>query len=503
MSVRCGWLLGEAHCVETVKAHRPPLFVQPRACVAMVSTPLSVDCQQRQNLSTGTDDIGSYEGEGHRMKEAPVRTLFAAGIALLALGGCYPEGPPPKASTPADFPVYPGATPTSETYGSITPLPDGSRDRRERYDVTWISDDDGGKLFAYYKTQLAQGDWVEQSATARLARRRADRLQPPERSQIWRNDLSRQGQDPRDHGPGLPVRGADLGELRVQAGDRGRRQARRFEVRPHPTPSPLDMVQRVEHPLRRAPELLPHRLQAPGRGLREPLLVTVRELEVGLGVVGADSFRVDAGERKHHRRDHAGPVLAGETVKQHRSVRLGDGVEDCAESSLPALDHQDVALGHPRRFVQDRSGGVVDEREMSVGGSLAISPSPRPSPLRGEGGIALELRERRAGRALDLRLAAEIDHSCDAVIDHRLPPLRGQARDVVRADDDAASGESPTRGKPTEVARVPAVRPIEPAHDSPRRYRFVYWGAFRARFSPYFLRSEEHTSELQSHVNLV
>jgi len=100
------------------------------------------------------------------MEEAPVRTLFAAGIALLALGGCYPEGPPPKASTPADFPVYPGATPTSELYGSTTPLPDGSRDRREHYDVTWISDDDGGKLFAYYKTQLAQGDWVEQSATA-------------------------------------------------------------------------------------------------------------------------------------------------------------------------------------------------------------------------------------------------------------------------------------------------------------------------------------------------
>ncbi len=47
-----------------------------------------------------------------------------------------------------------------------TPLPDGSRDRREHYDVTWVSDDDGGKLFAYYKTQLAQGDWVEQSATA-------------------------------------------------------------------------------------------------------------------------------------------------------------------------------------------------------------------------------------------------------------------------------------------------------------------------------------------------
>jgi hypothetical protein len=57
-----------------------------------------------------------------------------------------------------------GAAPTSEIYGA-SPLPDGSKDRRERYDITWTSDDSGGKLFAYYKAQLAQGDWVEQSTS--------------------------------------------------------------------------------------------------------------------------------------------------------------------------------------------------------------------------------------------------------------------------------------------------------------------------------------------------
>jgi hypothetical protein len=49
-------------------------------------------------------------------------------------------------------------------YGAASPLPDGSKDRRERYDITWSSDDSGGKLLAYYKVQLAQGDWVMQSA---------------------------------------------------------------------------------------------------------------------------------------------------------------------------------------------------------------------------------------------------------------------------------------------------------------------------------------------------
>lgn len=93
------------------------------------------------------------------------RAVFGAVIGLIVLSGCYIYGPPPKASVPADFPVYAGAAPTSEVYGSTTPLPDGSKDRREHYDITWTSDDSGGKLFAYYKDQLARGDWVEQGVS--------------------------------------------------------------------------------------------------------------------------------------------------------------------------------------------------------------------------------------------------------------------------------------------------------------------------------------------------
>jgi hypothetical protein len=99
------------------------------------------------------------------------RRLVAAGAVLLTLNACgsgIPNipiyGPPGKAQVPADFPVYSGATPTSEIYGA-SPLSDGSKDRRERYDITWMSNDGGGKLFAYYKDQLAQGDWVEQSTS--------------------------------------------------------------------------------------------------------------------------------------------------------------------------------------------------------------------------------------------------------------------------------------------------------------------------------------------------
>jgi hypothetical protein len=115
--------------------------------------------------------------DDHAMKNsradipAPARRSLAAGIVLLALSACSSNnpnipiyGPPGKAQVPADFPVYAGAAPTSEIYGA-SPLPDGSKDRRERYDITWTSDDSGGKLFAYYKAQLAQGDWVEQSTS--------------------------------------------------------------------------------------------------------------------------------------------------------------------------------------------------------------------------------------------------------------------------------------------------------------------------------------------------
>ena len=103
-------------------------------------------------------------GDPERVKPAPFRTFFAAAIVVLALSGCYPYGRPQPANAPADFPVYAGADPTNENYGSTSPLPDGSRDRRERYDITWTSDDSGGKLFAFYKDKLGRGDWVEQNA---------------------------------------------------------------------------------------------------------------------------------------------------------------------------------------------------------------------------------------------------------------------------------------------------------------------------------------------------
>lgn len=66
---------------------------------------------------------------------------------------------------PADFPVYAGAVPTSQVYGA-PPQSDGSKDRRERYDITWTSDDNAAKLFAYYRARLAQGDWVEASTSS-------------------------------------------------------------------------------------------------------------------------------------------------------------------------------------------------------------------------------------------------------------------------------------------------------------------------------------------------
>jgi hypothetical protein len=100
------------------------------------------------------------------------RRLLVPGIVLLALSACSSNnpnipiyGPPGKAQVPADFPVYSGAAPTSEIYGA-SPLPDGSKDRRERYDITWTSDDNGGKLFAYYKIQLAQATGLSRARPA-------------------------------------------------------------------------------------------------------------------------------------------------------------------------------------------------------------------------------------------------------------------------------------------------------------------------------------------------
>lgn len=96
--------------------------------------------------------------------------VFAAVIGLLALCGCSGAntplyGTPPRAGVAGDFPIYPGAVVHTEVYGN-SPLPDGSKDRRERDDVVWGTDDSVGKVYAYYKDQLALGDWMEQSATA-------------------------------------------------------------------------------------------------------------------------------------------------------------------------------------------------------------------------------------------------------------------------------------------------------------------------------------------------
>jgi hypothetical protein len=97
------------------------------------------------------------------------RTIFAGGIVLLTVVGCSPNtpiyGPVARAGVAVDFPIPAGAVVHNETYGA-PPLPDGSKDRRERDDVTWGTDDGAAKLFTYYKENLALGDWSEQSATA-------------------------------------------------------------------------------------------------------------------------------------------------------------------------------------------------------------------------------------------------------------------------------------------------------------------------------------------------
>jgi hypothetical protein len=104
------------------------------------------------------------------MKLTRIATIVGASGFLLATSGCNPAahplpgmGTPQPASLAADFPVYPGALVQTEVYG-YPPKADGTKDRRERDDVTWATDDGGDKTFAFYKAGLANGDWVEQSA---------------------------------------------------------------------------------------------------------------------------------------------------------------------------------------------------------------------------------------------------------------------------------------------------------------------------------------------------
>src|SRR5437879_5848604 len=118
------------------------------------------------------------------------------------------------------------------------------------------------------------------------------------------------------------------------------------------------MVQCVKHPLRRTAQLVAHELDAIGRGRCEPLLVAARQLDVGLGVVLADSLWVHAGYRQHDRGDDTGAVFSGEAVEQHRAFRRSDRLEDRANGGLPPIDHEEVTVLHGRRCVEHRRGGV-------------------------------------------------------------------------------------------------------------------------------------------------
>lgn len=104
------------------------------------------------------------------MKLTRIATGVGASVFLIAFSGCNPAahplpgmGTPEAANVPAGFPVYPGALAQTQVYG-YPPKVDGSKDRRERDDITWATDDGGDKTFAFYKDGLARGDWVEQSA---------------------------------------------------------------------------------------------------------------------------------------------------------------------------------------------------------------------------------------------------------------------------------------------------------------------------------------------------
>ena len=105
------------------------------------------------------------------MKPTWITTLVAAGTVMLTASGCNPAahqlpgmGTPEPAQVPADFPVYSGALAITQSYG-YPPSPGAtSKDRREREDITWATDDSGAKTFAFYKAGLAGGDWAIQSA---------------------------------------------------------------------------------------------------------------------------------------------------------------------------------------------------------------------------------------------------------------------------------------------------------------------------------------------------
>ena len=183
------------------------------------------------------------------------------------------------------------------------------------------------------------------------------------------------------------------------------------------------MVERAEHPLRRAPQLVAHRLDPVGRRGSYPLVVARRELSVRRRVVGRDRIATGAGEGQQHRRDKPGAVLAREAVDDQRAVDASDRLHDVADRLLPVVEHHQVAVRH-RGHLRERVGeGVIDERHVKV----------QRSVIRGREG-ARPLR--------DLALAPEVEHRRDAVLPHRANAVGRQARHVVGAHDHAGTRDA-------------------------------------------------------------
>src|SRR6266536_3984080 len=108
-----------------------------------------------------------------------------------------------------------------------------------------------------------------------------------------------------------------------------------------------------------------------------------------------------------------------------------------------------------------------------------------------------------------------VDERAHAVGLHRLQAGLVEVADAVRPDQDARTRHTSVSGQAAEIPDVLTVRPVQPAdarrpHRPTRRadlpskwggevrYLFVYWGALRARFSPYFLRSFIRASRVSS-----
>jgi hypothetical protein len=82
-----------------------------------------------------------------------VAFVLACGAGSSSTGGSGGNGGGTSLPSgfPSDFPVYSGASVSSAS----TPI-------LAKFDVTWTTSEKAGKLFAYYQTQLASGDWAVQ-----------------------------------------------------------------------------------------------------------------------------------------------------------------------------------------------------------------------------------------------------------------------------------------------------------------------------------------------------